>query len=265
MARAEFCRAFLWNRWLGIAILIGWIGAALRLPEYLQGWRQAQAHRLIRHPAEYNVHHGFLSVYGSGLYPLLAPLLAALPYADALALDRATHYRRWIHLRTTRRRYLLARLAAAALAGGFAVAAPPALLYGLLHLFLPRGLPPPEFANPPRIYGPLGDRFGVAPDLYIAFLIGLAFTFGMAWAVVGLAIGAWTERRYLAQVLPAALALLLWVGMALLRLETWAPTVTLFPSGLTGVTGGKILVAQGGVGLIGLVALIIGEQRNREA
>ncbi len=263
MWRAELHRALLWNRGLWLAVLMGLIGVSLRLPEYLQDLQLVQSHGLLRHPAQFNVYHGFLRVYGNGLYPLLAPLVATLPYAEALALDRATGYRRAIRLRTTRRQYLISRLTAAALTGGLAVALPPAGLFGLLHFFVPRGLPPPELARMPGDYGPFGELFERAPDAYIAFLLALGFTFGVVWSVFGLAIGAWTTRRYLPQALPAVFSFVLLTLLALLRLETWTPVAGLIPFALDRMDGIRVLVSQASIGLAGLGLLFIGEWRNR--
>lgn len=169
-----------------------------------------------------------------GPLTLLVPLIAVLPFAASYVLDRTGGYLRHVLVRSSYRRYFLAKFVANLLAGGLAVALPLLLFYGFTNLTLPRGFPPVHESRIPfeRLSGPLGYLYRPAPDLYIFFLIGVGFIFGATY-------------------------------LAVLWLEEWRPPVTFIPHDVNSTSWLTVFGQLGGVFAVSVICLWVLARKDR--
>jgi hypothetical protein len=140
---------------------------------------------------------------------LFVPVIAVLPFADSLALDRTSGYLRLILMRTTYTRYAWAKFVACALSGGAVVAGPLALVFGVANMLYPRGInvdaTMQRIITTPDALGPFGVLYHTNPDLYIFALIFTCFVGGAAYASLGLAVATITDNRYVVLATPFVL------------------------------------------------------------
>lgn len=150
------------------------------------------------YPFYFNAYDAWRRVIAA--FVLLAPLAAALPYADSLLQDRNQGFARYALLRMTHTRYLLTKFLVNMLVGGLVVALPMALFFVFTLFHYPRGLPPvppvSDANGPIWAYGFLSDYYKPYPDLYVAGRILLGFLFGMVFSSLGMALSPFVRMRY---------------------------------------------------------------------
>lgn len=157
------------------------------------------------------------------------PILAAIPAAAGYVEDIKSKFVQFFLLRSGYRRYLMHRLLTAAITGGLTGLLGGGLLWGGCALvLLPR-----EGAAVPGISSPLTG-------------LVLLFFCGSLWAVVGLAISAFFESKYIAYASPFIIYYLL-----VILCERYFPNATLLypPNWLNGDAG------RGAAFLLGLTLL----------
>lgn len=169
-------------------------------------------------------------------FSLFAALLATVPFADSLLDDRNHGFLRFIALRTPYRKYLAAKALATGLAGGVSMVLAILLMFGLLILIGPVDFSTQTFfsnstMNPAGPWGPLGWLYRESPYIYLAFLLVTALSFGFVYALLGLAVSAMINNRYVALAAPLVLfQVLTYLETRSLRiLPAWNPSYTLFP------------------------------------
>ncbi len=142
--------------------------------------------------------------------PSLAPLtalMATLPFADSLLDDQNSGFLRAITLRTSYRRYLRAKFLAVAFSGGISVMGWLLLTFSITLFINQTDLTNPNFVSlttlqPTTPWGPLGNLYAINPLCYLGFLLVTAFVFGAVYALMGLAVSALVNNRYVVLAAP---------------------------------------------------------------
>lgn len=227
MLRSEIYRAIVSPMFL-LALAIGLLAIGFELYGYcaVPDYVKARVH-----PFMCNTYIAFTVAERSPLL-LVVPLIAVLPAADSYALDRGQGFLRFVLMRTSFQRYLAAKFLANLMAGGLALALPLLLAFAYTNVRYPRGLLPidEEILLPGGMPdGPLGYLYRSTPDLYILFLIGLAFLVGATYATFGLSIASITASRYVALATPFLLYHVANFALANLGWEEWTPPVSVYP------------------------------------
>lgn len=261
MFRAEFYRAFR-NRVLWLALSLGVLALAYDLSEYGSGPSPNEIPGAS--PFLNNAYDAFIWAE-NGLFALLAPLIAVLPFADSYAFDRAQGYLNFVLLRSSYRRYLVARFLTNLLAGGLAILLPLLALFAYTNIVYPRGFPPLDEARIPfdPLPGPLGHLYRQAPDGYILFLLGLGFAFGASYATLGLAISALVTHRYVVLATPFLLYQVANFVLAVLQLERWSPPVALLPHTINTTSWLTVFGQLGGILVLSLTFIVVLARRER--
>lgn len=255
MFREELHRAFI-NRTFVLALVIAALALVVGLIDYVAGPDPGQI--LGASPFLNNAFDAFL--WGEGnLFVLIAPVIAVLAFGDSFVVDRAKGYLKYILLRSSYWKYLTAKFLANLLAGGTSLALPLLLLYGYTNLAFPRGFPPVINARIPynTLPGPLGYLYGQSPDVYILFLIGLAFIFGAAYSSLALALSMFIHNRYIVLATPFLLFIVVEFMLQILRLGNWGPIVALAPWIRTSASSFVPIAGTGIVFLASLVCLMV--------
>lgn len=239
MLKEEFRRAFFsWAFVLALAITS--VCFAVGLKEY-----GPPVSRFIRpedrylHPFVENAFDAFLCAMDlMGPLVYFAPLIAMLPFAASFIMDRSSGYITFILSRTSFRRYRTSKYIANLLAGGVSTSLPPLIGYGIINIFYRRGLPPIPAPGEAWVnvrlpwvnaHGTFGYLYRTKPDLYIIFLIGLAFLWGAAWATAGLSLSLVTRNRYHVLAAPFVLYMIAHFVTTVLRIAQWSPLFNFAP------------------------------------
>lgn len=204
-----------------------------------------------------------------GLFPLVAPLLAALPTADLLVVDRRQGLARGILARVSHGNYLTSKIAATAIAGALALLIPLALFGVYLSANYPVGMPPlAEFGTPPdmppgAVPGLMGGVFYWHPFVYVLGCMLLAGLVGSVYSLLGLAMSAFTDNRYVVVAAPLVFYVLeiLFFG-ALLGSPAWSPATALNPGSVTVVSWFDVLVPLLALGTGSVLILFLFVRRD---
>ena len=239
MLKEEFRRAFL--SWAFVlALVITSVCFAVGLKEYgppVSLFTRPEERYL--YPFTQNAFDAFLCAMGlMGPLVFFAPLIAALPFAASFITDRSSGYITFILSRTSFRRYRTSKYVANLLAGGVSTSLPLLVGYGIINIFYRRGFPPVpvpgEAWDNVRIpwvnaNGTFGYLYRTKPDLYIFFLIGLAFLWGAAWATAGLSLSSVVRNRYYALAAPFVFYIIAHFVTTVLWIAGWSPLFNFAP------------------------------------
>jgi len=239
MLKEEFRRAFL--SWAFVlALVITSVCFAIGLKEYgppVSPFIRAEEEYL--YPFTQNVFDAFLWAMGlGGPFAILAPLIAVLPFAASFITDRSSGYVTFILSRTSFRRYCTSKYVANLLAGGVSTSLPLLVGYGIINIFYRRGLPPIPAPGGAWVNvrlplvnanGTFGYLYRTKPDLYIFFLIGLAFLWGAAWATADLAVSSAVHNKYRALAAPFLLYVVAHFVISVLGVPEWSPLNNFVP------------------------------------
>jgi hypothetical protein len=236
MLKEEFRRAFFsWAFLLAIVITI--IFFAIGIKEY--GPPITPFLDLEEYPFTQNAFDAFLFGMGlRGALPFFAPLIAVLPFAVSFITDRSSGYITFILSRTSFRKYFTSKYFANLLAGGMSISLPLLLGYGVVNIFYPRGFQPipalGEAWDNVRIpwvnaNGTFGYLYRTKPDLYIFFLIGLAFLWGAIWATAGLSLSSVVHNKYHVLAAPFVLYMIAHFVTTVLWIAGWSPLFNFAP------------------------------------
>ncbi|MDH7579153.1 MAG: hypothetical protein QHH75_15380 [Bacillota bacterium] len=130
------------------------------------------------------------------ILPLLAPVIATIPFANSYASERNSGFSKFIMQRLPVSSYKAAKLISNALAGGLVLAIP------LTGAFLWFTIKYPIVPKPYTISGAFGELFTTNPIAYMWILIGLSFLFGATFATIGLAFSVLFSNQFFANILP---------------------------------------------------------------
>jgi len=240
MLKEEFRRAFL--SWAFVlALVITSICFAIGLRDYgppVSPFIRPEEQYL--YPFTQNAFDAFLWAMGlSGSFVIFAPLIAVLPFAASFITDRSSGYITFILSRTSFRRYRTSKYVANLLAGGVSTSLPLLVGYGIINIFYKRGFPPVPVTPSEgwvnvrlpwvNANGTFGYLYRTKPDLYIIFLIGLAFLWGAAWATAGLATSSFIHNKYRALVAPFLLYVVVDFVTQVLGIAEWSPLFNFAP------------------------------------
>lgn len=269
MLKEEFRRVFFsWSFLLAIAITFA--AAVIGLLEY--GPPVSRFCNPVECPFFQNAFDGF--IYGAYYWvlPLLAPLIAVLPFGDSFITDRSSGYISFILSRTAFRKYITSKFFANLFAGGISLSIPFLIMYGIINIFYARGLPP---VPPPgkawvnvripyvNLPGPMGHFYRVNPDLYIFFLVGLSFTFGATYASLGLALSLFFHNRYIVLATPFIIYQIGSFIMNMLGKAEWSPIMTLIPFSYKTTSWLSVFGELGAIFLISAACWFIFTNRKR--
>lgn len=261
MLRVELRRAFM-NRYFILAVFLGILLLAFGLSDYVSGPNPKDMPGAS--PYLNNAFDAFIWAENR-LFLLLAPLLVVLPFSDSFVVDRSEGYINFILSRSSYRKYLASKYISNFLVGGLSLIIPLLLLYGYTNAVFPRGFPPLLEARIPfdPIPGPAGHLYRTNPDMYILFLIGLAFIFGAVYATLALAISTFVHNRYITLASPFLLYMVANLCLALLRLERWSPPSTLVPNSIRSTSWGTVFGELGGIFLVSTLSFLITARKVR--
>jgi ABC-type transport system involved in multi-copper enzyme maturation permease subunit len=239
MLKEEFRRAFFSWAFL-LAIVITSVCFAIGLKEYgppVSPFIRPEEQYL--YPFAQNAFDAFLFAMGlMGPLVFFAPLIAALPFAASFITDRSSGYITFILSRTSFRRYRTSKYIANLLAGGVSTSLPLLVGYGIINIFYKRGFQPIPALGEAWVNvripwvnanGTFGYLYRTKPDLYIFFLIGLAFLWGAAWATAGLAVSSAVHNKYRALVAPFLLYVVAHFVISVLGVPEWSPLNNFVP------------------------------------
>ena len=239
MLKEEFRRAFF--SWAFVlALVITSVCFAIGLKEYgppVSPFIRPEEQHL--YPFTQNAFDAFLCAMGlMGPFVIFAPLIAVLPFAASFITDRSSGYITFILSRTSFRRYRASKYVANLLAGGVSTSLPLLVGYGIINIFYHRGFPPVPVPGEAwdnvrlpwvNANGTFGYLYRTKPDLYIFFLIGLAFLWGAVWATAGLATSSFIHNKYRALVAPFLLYVVVDFVLQNIRKPEWSPLFNFAP------------------------------------
>src|SRR5450830_1714445 len=238
MLKEEFRRAFF--SWAFVlALVITSVCFAIGLKDYGGPVAPLRPEDRDLFPFDRNAFDAFIYAAGmGGFFAIFAPLIAALPFAASFITDRTSGYITFILSRTSFRRYRTSKYVANLLAGGVSTSLPLLVGYGIINIFYPRGFQPipalGEAWDNVRIpwvnaNGTFGYLYRTKPDLYIFFLIGLAFLWGAAWATTGLSLSSFIHNKYRALVAPFLLYVVVDFVTQVLGIAEWSTLFNFVP------------------------------------
>lgn len=144
----------------------------------------------------------FIRVQNDGLLIVIFPMLVSLPAAVKSVAEFESGYFRLALPKTTFRKYTITKLLTNALTGG-ALLVLPAAAY-LLRIIFVKGAQAEAYSlerNLIDIHFCL-ELYNSHPMLYTLLILACIFFCGMAFATLALGIGAMTQKKYLALLLP---------------------------------------------------------------
>lgn len=140
------------------------------------------------------------SVHTFGTFDLFAPAIAAIPFGAAFYNDFKSGYGKFILTRTSRSKYLAAKVLSCGITGGLAIFLPNLLFDIFLWIFARPQTESDNKAFPQEAIAKLESLNGGLNLMLI--LLALAFLFGAAWALVGLAVSAFIPNKFAAYASP---------------------------------------------------------------
>ncbi len=184
------------------ALIIGATIASLHAALFVvpESQNQEMYIELIQHPmtAYGRWMGGWAETMFPFLYFYLQPLLCCLPFSDSLWSDRKSGWAQQIAVRSSRRTYLLAKMAACSISATLVALIPLLLNFYLAALFLPVFQPEPSSAlYPIHAYSMWSDLFYANAPLYLAsYALLIAITVSLL-ACLPIAITSWVRNGFI--------------------------------------------------------------------
>jgi hypothetical protein len=182
-----------------------WLVGLLAVISYIYG-----SVHVIQYQSEYGM--GAVNIWQAilvqGKYGFFAALMAALPYADALAGEKNTHFITQILTRSNYRHYILSKVWVNMLAGAAAVTIPAAILLAICAIQSPGQpvvLPNLTLSLAELLQSaivPPGQIVALTPTAYTIICFLMLATFGACYAVMGLGLSFFIQNSYLVIGLP---------------------------------------------------------------
>ncbi len=139
-------------------------------------------------------------VHALGTFDLFAPAIAAIPFGAAFYNDFKSGYGKFILTRTSRSEYLISKALSCGITGGLAIFLPNLTLDVFLWSFAR-----PQTVSDNRTFPQenIAELEGLNGGLNLMLiLLALAFLFGAAWALAGLAVSAFIPNKFAAYASP---------------------------------------------------------------
>lgn len=259
MMREELRRAF-WNYGFLIAVGFGVLAFAQGLSDYLSPKLTEEV--VLQLPPFWNNSYEAFIWAQLGVFGLIAPLMAALPFSDSYLIDKTSGFLRSLLSRMSYKKYLLTKYFSTALSGGFALALPMVVFFIFTNVAFQRGLNTNIYEQrvitTPEALGPFGVLYQHNPDLYILLLIGLGFVFGAVYAIMGLALSVFVNNRYVVLATPFVLYMLAHFLLSVIGMPLWSPLSALVPHWLIGIKWIHIGTSLGGIFLVSSLTFFLG-------
>lgn len=165
------------------------------------------------------------------LYFLIAPILAAIPFADSFYLDKKSGFLKNIFIRTKKRNYYISKYLSTFITGGAAVVIPLALNFILTSMFLP-ALTPESCAGTFMIMdmSMWADLFYSNPYIYVLMYLILDFVFFGLVATIALAISHSLNNRFAVLLAPFLYYVIFMFTLNLTGNSLFDPSIILKPS-----------------------------------
>ena len=202
------------------------------------------------------------------LYYLLFPILATLPFADSLYVDRRSGYIKSILLRTKKKNYYVAKYISVFLSAGVAVVVPLLLNLALTAVTYPSLTPQVETSNNLVFATSMwAELYYTAPYGYIFAYLAMNFVFAGLLACLAPAVSFFVENRFVVLLTPFLIYLF---TSALCGLSTSGVTLTFSPNTFLNMASGFIgtqfwaVLMEAGVLLALTAGLTIGEGIHSE-
>lgn len=182
-----------------------WLSGFLALISFIYGSVQ-----VIQYQSDYGMSgvNIWQSILRHGNYGFFAALMAALPYADALVIDKNTHFITQVLTRSNYREYIISKAGAAMLSGAASVTLPAAILLGICVTQFPSQ----PFVQPnlslslaellQRNIIPPGHVVTLSSTGYTAICLLMLAAFGAGYALMGLGFSFFIRNSYLVIGLP---------------------------------------------------------------
>lgn len=144
----------------------------------------------------------FTGVQNDGLLIIIFPMLVSLPAAVRSVSEFESGYFRLTLPKSAFRNYIITKMAVNGLAGG-ALLAVPAALY-LCRIIITKGTQAEDYVLERNLIDInfCLELYNSHPMLYVLLILACIFLCGMAFATLALGIGALTQKKYLALLLP---------------------------------------------------------------
>src|SRR5450830_24741 len=267
MLKEEFRRAFF--SWAFVlALVITSVCFAIGLKDYGGPVAPLRPEDRDLFPFDRNAFDAFIYAAGmGGFFAIFAPLIAVLPFAASFITDRTSGYITFILSRTSFRRYRTSKYVANLLAGGVSTSLPLLVGYGIINIFYKRGFPPVPVTPSEgwvnvrlpwvNANGTFGYLYRTKPDLYIFFLIGLAFLWGAAWATAGLATSSVVRNRYYALAAPFVFYIIVHFVTTVLWIAGWSPLFNFAPFLYKGTSSITTFVELGALFIVSTICIVV--------
>lgn len=270
MLREEIIRA-LKNRSFLFALILGLFALGQGSMDYIFPLKFNSPEYLKLVPPFFHNAYDAVIWAQTGIFGLIVPIIAVLPFSDSLGAERASGFLRFVLSRASYRQYFFSKMFACMLAGGLSVSLPILLFFGFTNLYYPRGLNLDMYQSrlitpniKPGSLGPFGFMYGSHPDLYILALVLLVFIGGAVYAVFGLSISAITDNRYIALAAPFLAYFLAHFATAILPLSKWSPVSVFVPHWYIGIQWQHIGLSLGIVLVTSTVLFLISGLSKRD-
>ncbi len=217
--RAEWARSIrTWRWWLAVATAL--LLLLFTAVQYAQPWYHDPTPRAVNF---FSVTVEAFGAWLTALWPVLVPVVAALPAGDSLAVDRQRGLDALLITRVGWGRYLWGKLVGAVLMGGLAIAVAVGVAEGLFLLLFPRALPKflgwvvnPALPYREKISGFFADIYATqfhvhlfwgAPGVYVVLVVAGALASALALAALATTSAVWVRRPLLTLAVPVILFL----------------------------------------------------------
>lgn len=194
--------------------------------------------------------------------PLLAPLVACIPFANSYVLDKESGLLKYIYIKIKPKQFLLIRLIVNALVSGLVFVIAQSIM--LIFLVIIYGVN----SNPTcEVVGAFSSFYYSSKITYALIIIATSFIFGMVFSTLSLGISTLVNNKYLILLLPFIYVIITGTIFETIGLNNIINlnAVMLFHIGYEKyVTGINVLVYDGVLFLIGIILLYYGEIYKNE-
>lgn len=180
----------------------------------------------------------------SGMYYFVLPLLVCLPHAASFFIDCQTGYVENVLCRTSKREYLMSKMAAIAASSGVVAVAPLVANFALVSLALPLyGPEPAAHLFTPSAHGLGGDLFYSAPAAYEGAFLVLTLAVGMLTALSALALTFAMPNKLMVLMAPFLVSVILYFVFSQdVSLGAYNPINVAFPGQTYPLTAGGLAI-----------------------
>lgn len=164
------------------------------------------------------------------LFYLIAPIIAAMPFADSFFTDKKSGYIKNVFIRTKKSCYYIAKYIATFISGGLAIATPLILSFLLTVLFIPTVIPDISSGTNTIVNLSMWDGlYYKFPLLYTALYIAIDFVFYGLIATIALSISDKIENKFVCLFSPFLYYIVTSFLIRSLNLSIYDPSIFLLP------------------------------------